>query len=158
MNMIPVITSTNMDSPKIVLAGVVAGAKMLVELTRSAAKSADRKSSASMASARHTIEICPCRIDSPTRSVSVACLLALPVGWINLTLWSYVRSRPGVVAENLRIAGCVHRAVPSKYELGAMPMTNSRECEVAEQFLSQLDEDSFDDLFRIFSPQLLAFF
>jgi len=39
-----------------------------------------------------------------------------------------------------------------------MPMTNLRECEAAGQFLSRFDEDSYDDLFRIFSPQLLAFF
>src|SRR5215467_14136954 len=37
-------------------------------------------------------------------------------------------------------------------------MTQSRECEVVEQFLNQADEDSFNDLFRIFSPQLVAFF
>jgi len=32
------------------------------------------------------------------------------------------------------------------------------EYEVAEQFLNQADEESFDALFRIFSPQLVAFF
>src|SRR5262245_13001584 len=37
-------------------------------------------------------------------------------------------------------------------------MTQSRECEVVEQFLNQADEDSFNALFRIFSPQLVAFF
>jgi RNA polymerase sigma-70 factor (ECF subfamily) len=37
-------------------------------------------------------------------------------------------------------------------------MTNSRECEVAERFLSRADEDSFNSLFRIISPQLVAFF
>ena len=37
-------------------------------------------------------------------------------------------------------------------------MTNVRECEVAEQFLKRADEASFDALFRVFSPQLLAFF
>ena len=37
-------------------------------------------------------------------------------------------------------------------------MTNSQECDVAGQFLSQADEDSFNVLFRIFSPQLVAFF
>jgi RNA polymerase sigma-70 factor, ECF subfamily len=37
-------------------------------------------------------------------------------------------------------------------------MTQSRECEVVEQFLNQADEDSFNSLFRIFSPQLVAFF
>jgi RNA polymerase sigma-70 factor (ECF subfamily) len=37
-------------------------------------------------------------------------------------------------------------------------MTNLRECEVAEQFLSQGDEGSFNALFRIFSPQLVGFF
>src|SRR6266446_3794272 len=37
-------------------------------------------------------------------------------------------------------------------------MTNSRECEVVEQFLNQADEDSFNALFRMFSPQLVAFF
>ena len=35
---------------------------------------------------------------------------------------------------------------------------NSQECDMAEQFLSQADEDSFNALFRIFSPQLVAFF
>jgi RNA polymerase sigma-70 factor (ECF subfamily) len=33
-----------------------------------------------------------------------------------------------------------------------------QECEVAEQFLSRADDDSFDALFRVFSPQLVAFF
>src|SRR5258707_2101715 len=37
-------------------------------------------------------------------------------------------------------------------------MTKSQECEAAEQFLSQADEDSFNSLYRIFSPQLVAFF
>jgi RNA polymerase sigma-70 factor (ECF subfamily) len=37
-------------------------------------------------------------------------------------------------------------------------VTNALECEVAERFLEQADEDSFADLFRIFSPQLVAFF
>lgn len=37
-------------------------------------------------------------------------------------------------------------------------MTNSQECEVAERFLDQADEDSFAALFRVFSPQLVAFF
>jgi len=37
-------------------------------------------------------------------------------------------------------------------------VTNSREYEVAEQFLNQGDEDSFNALFKLFSPQLVAFF
>jgi RNA polymerase sigma-70 factor (ECF subfamily) len=37
-------------------------------------------------------------------------------------------------------------------------MTNLLECEVAEQFLTRTDEDSYDALFRVFSPQLVAFF
>ena len=37
-------------------------------------------------------------------------------------------------------------------------VTNLRESEVAEQFLSRADEDSYDALFRLFSPQLVAFF
>src|SRR5215469_18105699 len=37
-------------------------------------------------------------------------------------------------------------------------MTNSRECEIAERYLEQSDEDSFNALFRLFSPQLVAFF
>lgn len=37
-------------------------------------------------------------------------------------------------------------------------MTNSQDCTVAEQFLNQADEDSFNVLFRTFSPQLVAFF
>lgn len=32
------------------------------------------------------------------------------------------------------------------------------ECEVAETFLNQADENSFDALFRVFSPQLVSFF
>src|SRR5215469_75456 len=35
---------------------------------------------------------------------------------------------------------------------------NSLECAVAEQFLNQADEDSFDVVFCTFSPQLVAFF
>lgn len=37
-------------------------------------------------------------------------------------------------------------------------MTNSRECDVAERFLEQADDDSFADVFCIFSPQLVSFF
>src|SRR5689334_9325025 len=37
-------------------------------------------------------------------------------------------------------------------------MKKSRECEVVNQFLNYADEESFNDLFRIFSPQLVAFF
>jgi RNA polymerase sigma-70 factor (ECF subfamily) len=43
-------------------------------------------------------------------------------------------------------------------EDGQSFVTNSPEYEVAEQFLTQADEDSFNALFRIFSPQLVAFF
>ena len=38
------------------------------------------------------------------------------------------------------------------------PVTNSYECAVTERFLEKGDEDSFADLFRIFSPRLVAFF
>jgi RNA polymerase sigma-70 factor (ECF subfamily) len=37
-------------------------------------------------------------------------------------------------------------------------VTNSHEYDVTERFLDQADEDSFTDLFRIFSPQLVSFF
>jgi RNA polymerase sigma-70 factor (ECF subfamily) len=37
-------------------------------------------------------------------------------------------------------------------------VANSQQCEVAEQFLNQTDEDSFNALFRLYSPQLFAFF
>ena len=37
-------------------------------------------------------------------------------------------------------------------------MTNFRECEVANQFLDHPREDSFSELYRVFSPQLVAFF
>jgi RNA polymerase sigma-70 factor (ECF subfamily) len=37
-------------------------------------------------------------------------------------------------------------------------VTNIREYEVAEQFLNQGDDDSFNALFRIYSPQLVSFF
>jgi RNA polymerase sigma-70 factor (ECF subfamily) len=37
-------------------------------------------------------------------------------------------------------------------------VTNTREFEVAEQFLNQGDEDSYNELFRLLSPQLVAFF
>ena len=36
-------------------------------------------------------------------------------------------------------------------------MTNLQEHEVVERFLERTDEDSFDPLFRIFSPQIVAF-
>src|SRR5689334_18116893 len=39
-----------------------------------------------------------------------------------------------------------------------MQLTNSRECDVAERFLNRADEDSFNALFKTFSPQLVAFF
>ena len=32
------------------------------------------------------------------------------------------------------------------------------ECGIVERFLEHLDDDSFNDLFRVFSPQLVAFF
>lgn len=37
-------------------------------------------------------------------------------------------------------------------------MTNSEEREIVERFLEQANEDSFNPLFHIFSPQLVAFF
>jgi RNA polymerase sigma-70 factor (ECF subfamily) len=37
-------------------------------------------------------------------------------------------------------------------------VTNTPEFEVTEQFLNQGDEDSYNELFRLFSPQLVAFF
>ena len=37
-------------------------------------------------------------------------------------------------------------------------MKKLRECEVAERFLEQGDEDSFNAVFRLFSPQLVAYF
>jgi RNA polymerase sigma-70 factor (ECF subfamily) len=37
-------------------------------------------------------------------------------------------------------------------------VTKMRECDVAEQFLNQADEESFNTLFLIFSPQLVGFF
>jgi RNA polymerase sigma-70 factor (ECF subfamily) len=37
-------------------------------------------------------------------------------------------------------------------------VTNLQECTVADRFLDQPDEDSFNDLFHVFSPQLVAFF
>ncbi|HKE27680.1 MAG TPA: RNA polymerase sigma factor [Bryobacteraceae bacterium] len=37
-------------------------------------------------------------------------------------------------------------------------MKNLLECEIAERFLEQADEKSFDAVFRVFSPQLVAFF
>ena len=37
-------------------------------------------------------------------------------------------------------------------------MTNIREYEIAEQFLNRCDEDSFNALFNIYSPQLVTFF
>jgi len=37
-------------------------------------------------------------------------------------------------------------------------MTKSQESEAAEQFLNRADEDSFNSLYRIFCPQLVAFF
>ena len=37
-------------------------------------------------------------------------------------------------------------------------MTNLPECQVAERFLERADEESFSDLFRVFSPQLVSFF
>jgi RNA polymerase sigma-70 factor (ECF subfamily) len=45
-----------------------------------------------------------------------------------------------------------------KARKGGQAVTNSEECDVAGQFLSQADEDSFNVLFRIFSPQVVAFF
>ena len=35
---------------------------------------------------------------------------------------------------------------------------DSHECDVAERFLDRADEDSFNDLFRVYSPQLVSFF
>jgi RNA polymerase sigma-70 factor (ECF subfamily) len=33
-----------------------------------------------------------------------------------------------------------------------------QECEIVERFLEQADDESFDTVFRVFSPQLVAFF
>jgi hypothetical protein len=33
-----------------------------------------------------------------------------------------------------------------------------QECEIAERFLEQEDDESFDAVFRVFSPQLISFF
>src|ERR1700740_1522997 len=33
-----------------------------------------------------------------------------------------------------------------------------QECEIAERFLEQADDESFNAVFRVFSPQLVAFF
>ena len=37
-------------------------------------------------------------------------------------------------------------------------VTNLQECDVVERFLEHGDEDSFNVLFRLFSPQLISFF
>lgn len=37
-------------------------------------------------------------------------------------------------------------------------MKNLQECEIAERFLEQADDESYDAVFRVFSPQLVAFF
>ena len=37
-------------------------------------------------------------------------------------------------------------------------MKNLQECEIAERFLEQADNESFKALFHVFSPQLVAFF
>jgi RNA polymerase sigma-70 factor, ECF subfamily len=37
-------------------------------------------------------------------------------------------------------------------------MKELHECEIVERFLGRLDDDSFNALFRVFSPQLVAFF
>lgn len=37
-------------------------------------------------------------------------------------------------------------------------MTNFEECLITERFLGQADHDSFNAMFRVFSPQLVAFF
>ena len=37
-------------------------------------------------------------------------------------------------------------------------MEKLQECEIAERFLEQTDDESFNAMFRVFSPQLVAFF
>ena len=37
-------------------------------------------------------------------------------------------------------------------------MEKLQECEIAERFLEQADDESFNAVFRVFSPQLVAFF
>jgi len=37
-------------------------------------------------------------------------------------------------------------------------MRELQECKIVERFLEQADDDSFNDVFRVFSPQLVAFF
>src|SRR5215470_11272520 len=39
-----------------------------------------------------------------------------------------------------------------------MVVTDARECDLTEQFLDKADESSFNALFRVISPQLVAFF
>src|SRR5215813_8634533 len=56
-------------------------------------------------------------------------------------------------SKSLRSRDVFTRRIPQ-----SVNMTNLQECEVAERFLDQADEDSFNDVFRVFSPQLVAFF
>src|SRR6266404_4653728 len=41
---------------------------------------------------------------------------------------------------------------------GNQQMEKLQECQIAERFLEQADDDSFNALFRVYSPQLVAFF
>src|SRR5579864_6576234 len=41
---------------------------------------------------------------------------------------------------------------------GNQSVKKLQECEMVERFLEQADDDSFDAMFRVFSPQLVAFF
>jgi hypothetical protein len=40
----------------------------------------------------------------------------------------------------------------------SVDMTSLQEGKVAERFLDDVDEDSFNEVFRVFSPQMVAFF
>ena len=41
---------------------------------------------------------------------------------------------------------------------GCQAVREFQECEIAERFLERADEESFGAIFRLFSPQLVAFF
>ena len=81
MNITAVTASTKMDKPKMVFAGVDAGAKIFVELNgesgAAAAAAMKQNNDARVLIALLVAELCPCRIFHTTRAASAAVCLAV---------------------------------------------------------------------------------
>jgi RNA polymerase sigma-70 factor (ECF subfamily) len=70
----------------------------------------------------------------------------------------YLRLLPWWHSKNLQSSDVFDAPFLQSVNSEVIIVTSTQECDVAEQFLNEAGEDSFNLLFRIFSPQLVAFF